>query len=250
MSDQTTLHRRLATRHLIGLTVLAGSLVAAAAAQAQSSARPPSGFYVRLDAGASISANTNGNVLNGTGFGQDFGTSAVVGAGFGYAFPWDNTPVRVRLDVTGSDRPSLDSSHSASSGPFTLGARTSINSAVLMGTAYADWATGSAFTPYLSGGLGVAINSLDTVRYSFNGVPAATEGGTTQTNFAWSVGFGVSYPLGGSLAIDAGYRYLDAGDVKSSGTIQVFGRPGTNQQAPVKSDLSAHELTLGLRYNF
>lgn len=250
MSDQTTLHRRLATRHLIGLTVLAGSLVAAAAAQAQSSARPPSGFYVRLDAGASISANTNGNVLNGTGFGQDFGTSAVVGAGFGYAFPWDNTPVRVRLDVTGSDRPSLDSSHSASSGSFTLGARTSINSAVLMGTAYADWATGGAFTPYLSGGLGVAINSLDTVRYSFNGVPAATEGGTTQNHLAWAVGIGTAYQVTDNLAVDIGYRYLDAGNVLTSGNIQVVNQSRPTRQPPVSSDLALHEITVGLRYNF
>lgn len=226
----------------LALPALAILTVAPAAAQ--------SGFYVRGDLGASISAGTGGNILNGDGFGNDFGTAVAISGGAGMYIPTPDWPFKLRADLTGGYRPGFSADHTGSLGGFTLTGHTNVDVATVLATVYADIPTGGPLTPYLGFGIGAAINSLDTVTYKFNGVPAATEGGTTQTNFAWSVGFGVSYPLGGSLAIDAGYRYLDAGDVKSSGTIQVFGRPGTNQQAPVKSDLSAHELTLGLRYNF
>ncbi len=222
----------------------------AAAGQAKAQTVPAAGYYVRADIGASISADAGGNILAGTGFGQDFGTSALIGAGIGYAMPAGAEPVRLRFDLTGSDRVSYDSTHSATTSAFTFTGKTSLNSAVAMGSVYADILTGTAFIPYVGFGLGIAMNSLDRVTYAFNGTQSASEGGTTLTNFAWSVGAGVAYQLTSAIAIDGGYRYLDAGRVATDGNVRLVATGLTTRQPPVRSDLHAHELTVGLRYSF
>ena len=219
---------------MLALLVVTFAATVISAAEAQTT--PMAGFYLRADAGASISAGTGGDILSGSGFGQDFGTSAIIGGGVGYALPvTPDMPVRFRFDVTGSDRVDYDSTHSASNSVVTLTAKTSLNSAVFLGSAYVDLPTGSAWTPYIGFGLGAAINDLDRVHYNANGANAGSEGGTTQTNFAWSIGAGVAYQLTSAIAIDGGYRYLDAGRVSTDGNVQVPVSAVTVRQPPVRS---------------
>jgi opacity protein-like surface antigen len=233
----------------VALLVLGLGALAPATAEAQIA--PMAGYYLRADAGASISAGASGDILSGSGFGQDFGTSAIIGGGIGYAMPVSpDMPVRFRFDLTGSDRIDYDANHSASNSVITLTGKTSLNSAVFLGSVYADIPTGSAFTPYLGVGIGMAINDLDQVHYVANGVAAGTEGGSTQTNFAWSIGAGVAWQVTNALAIDGGYRYLDAGRVSTNGAVQIPVSAITIHQPPVHSDLHAHELTIGVRWGF
>ena len=233
----------------LALFVIVAGTLAASAAEAQMA--PVDSWYFRAEAGASISDGAGGNILTGSGFGQDFGSSALIGLGAGYAFaPVTGAPIRFRLDLTGADRVSYDSTHSGTAGGLTLTGKTSLNTATLLGTAYADYLTGTAFTPYLGLGMGFALNSLDRVSYSFNGTPSASEGGKTQTNLAWSIGAGLAYQLTDAIAIDGGYRYLYAGRVSTDGNVRLLSPAATVRQAPVKSDLHAHELVLGLRYSF
>jgi opacity protein-like surface antigen len=232
---------------IIGMLALpAVAILAAAPAAAQQS-----GFYARGDIGGSFSTSTGGNILNGDGFGNDFGSSVTFSGGVGMYVPTPGWPFQLRVDLTGGYRPDLGGTHTGSAGGFTLTGHTNLDTATVLANIYADIPTGTAFTPYVGFGIGAAINSLDTIKYDFNGVPSATEAGTTQTNFAWTVGLGVSYAMSSNLLLDVGYHYLDAGDVKSSGVVQVFGRPAASAtQTPLKSDLSTHEVTIGLRYNF
>jgi outer membrane autotransporter protein len=108
---------------------------------------------------------------------------------------------------------------------------------------YYDFKTGTAFTPYVGAGLGVAwINQK--VSSTFRGWTAATDDvSKTTTNFAWNLGAGVGYALTDNVTVDLGYRYTNFGDGKkfssTDGTI--------NFQT---KDIQSHEALLGLRYQF
>jgi len=100
----------------------------------------------------------------------------------------------------------------------------------LMANAFLDIQTDTDLTPYVGGGLGLA--SLND-RISGQGSSVKVD----RWNFAWNVGGGVAWGLSESLALDLGYRYMDLGDTKN-----------TLSGAPVNLSLTAHELSLGLRF--
>ena len=106
------------------------------------------------------------------------------------------------------------------------------NQSVML-NAYYDINTGSKLTPYVGGGIGIA---------HLKG--SIKEDGLTEskskTNFAWQIGAGVSYALTDNVAIDAGYRYTDAGDVKITDEDGISG----------KFESKSHEFLLGARYAF
>ena len=64
------------------------------------------------------------------------------------------------------------------------------------------------------------------------------------SDFAWSLGAGVSYDITQSIAADFSYQYLDLGEAKT----------GMSQFAPLderfEGDLETHELKAGIRYSF
>lgn len=77
-----------------------------------------------------------------------------------------------------------------------------INSLSLMGNAFYDFDTGSEFTPYIGGGLGVAFMSSDISL--FGGSLIADE----DTVFAYQLGAGVGYEVSPTLTITADYRFF------------------------------------------
>ena len=90
----------------------------------------------------------------------------------------------------------------------------------LLGNGYYDFNTVplGPFVPYVKGGIGLAHNE---------------RGDDTSDDFAWDVGAGLSYPLAPQTALDIDYQYTDMGTP-----------PGTT------AGLQAHEIKLGLRYQF
>jgi opacity protein-like surface antigen len=235
-------------RRALGCATLAAALAASAstAARAADGALTP---YARLDAGIALSSSTGGDIFNGNGWGNDFGNSAVVDIGAGAAMPLGGVDVRGEFAI--GYLPSFTGNHSApnTAGTTILSTQTDVRTWTFMANGYVDIPTSSAFTPYLGAGLGVASNHLKPVTYAFNGTASATETGMTKTNFAWSLAAGVGYKLGSATTLDLGYRYLDAGDVASSGNITLVNGL-TSTQPPVKSKLKAHELTMGIRLSF
>jgi len=60
---------------------------------------------------------------------------------------------------------------------------------------------------------------------------------------AWNVQAGASYQITDNLLLDANYRYVDLGDVKSKKI------PAASRDGSVKfKDLQAHEVRVGFRY--
>ncbi|MBQ9236159.1 MAG: porin family protein [Alphaproteobacteria bacterium] len=102
------------------------------------------------------------------------------------------------------------------------------NSAFL--NAYYDIDTGTKFTPYIGGGLGVA-------RIKVSGTKSSDE-------FAWQLGAGVSYAATENISVDLGYRYIDYG----SHTINREVTARKTSKTDFESD--SNEFYLGVRYAF
>lgn len=106
----------------------------------------------------------------------------------------------------------------------------------VMPNGYYDFKNKSAFTPYVSLGLGNA--SIKTTAHNDGFSKSKTD-----NDFAWSVGLGVAYTINPNFSVDLGYRYLDAGKASVNNS-------GTNFQENIKAQISSNDVTLGLRYAF
>ena len=155
--------------------------------------------------------------------------------GFNLA-PVYNIPVRAELEYAYHDKADFDYSQ------FYSGYKLSTKVQTVMLNGYYDFKNKSAFTPYVSLGLGSA--SLKTTIHDGSGYSKTK----TNNDFAWSVGLGVAYAINPNFSVDLGYRYLDAGkasvnDTFTDGSTFIY-RDNT------KAKISSHDVTLGLRYAF
>jgi opacity protein-like surface antigen len=164
-------------------------------------------------------------------------TVGAFGANIGYNFKRLGAPIRAeveytyRTDFDYSPNPVFSNAGVASSLNSTL------NSHTVMVNAYYDIDTKTKFTPYVGGGLGVAINQTSST-LSVAGVSGSKD--NSQTNFAWSLGAGIGYALDSNWTAELGYRYIDLGKAVYGGSV-----------VSVTSDsVTAHEVTAGIRYQF
>jgi len=171
------------------------------------------GPYVKLDTGYSW----------GTGHGVD--ESWIIGGAAGWRF----TP-NLRADLSFDYRPDYNQQTTLGVGP---GAKTGLHNWTLMLNGYYDIPIESfPLVPYVGGGIGLARNSLHGVTVTVPGTGVASFTGNDKDQFAWQLSAGVSYNFTPNLALDVGYRYLDAGSTGIGGK------------------LHANELATSLRFNF
>ncbi|WP_131780950.1 outer membrane protein [Legionella gresilensis] len=77
------------------------------------------------------------------------------------------------------------------------------------------------FVPYVKGGVGVAYNKIKTLRnveIPFNGTELSYDTfihGDSETSFAWDAGVGADYFFTNNLSIGLGYRFVDAGELRT-----------------------------------
>ena len=117
---------------------------------------------------------------------------------------------------------------------FLGGIKTSANTFFV--NAYYDIRTGSALTPYLGFGLGMAFLDLKGYGYSFDELKSS------ETNFAWNVSIGAAYAIAGSpISIDFGYRFVSLGSAPPPTGYSWVGSGDT---------LYVHQMVLGMRYTF
>ncbi|UGI83886.1 outer membrane beta-barrel protein (plasmid) [Escherichia coli] len=117
---------------------------------------------------------------------------------------------------------------------------------------YYDFRNSSAFTPWVSVGLGYArihhkATYTDT-SWNKSGevsdISALHYSGYMINNFAWSIGAGVRYDITPDIALDLSYRYLDAGNPPCLTRMQKG--ININQRLTFKS----HDIMFGVTYNF
>ena len=119
-----------------------------------------------------------------------------------------------------------------------------IRSQRLMVNAYKDFPLNARFSLYGMAGLGLA--RLESSGWQGN--PGRQYISDTQSNLAYSVGFGVSYSPVQKLSIDLGWRYVDMGKAKSGANN--FANVRGLQDEQMRAKLTASEISLGLRYSF
>ena len=106
---------------------------------------------------------------------------------------------------------------------------------------------------YLEGGVGPSINTMSQLNGSINGSPSGTGPGGTQTQLAYQLGVGAQIDLSHrgfmGWSLDVGYRYRDLGNFSSASTFTPLGG-STISRPPLKTDVSSHNLTVGLGLHF
>jgi opacity protein-like surface antigen len=169
------------------------------------------------------------------------GDSYVVGAGIGYRFS-----AGVRGDLTLTYRG--DYGLSGSAGTSTA-FKSDITSTAVLVNAYYDLPAGT-LQPYLGAGVGYARNEMDPVVQRIGIGTFMTPGGRSN-NAVFALMAGVGIPVSGRIVLDVGYRYIDLGKIESgAGTASaVFqGFPTSFPYSGAKGKLTAHEVTVGLRF--
>lgn len=130
--------------------------------------------------------------------------------------------------------------------PFVDPMHTSIKSTTLMFNGYKDLGSFGGFTPYLGAGVGVSYNKMSEVYFTDNPYLVNRIEGASRLSMAWSLMAGVGYQVSDRAILDLGYRYMDYGKA-TSGRLD-----NTNSVNPAVrvSDITAHEVKIGLRYHF
>ncbi|HFV1760894.1 TPA: outer membrane protein, partial [Escherichia coli] len=211
---------------MFAVSVVAAACVFAANAGAEEG---KSGFYLTGKAGASVMSLSDQRFLSGDEEetskykgGDDHDTVFSGGIAAGYDFyPQFSIPVRTELEFYA--RGKADSKYNVDKDSWSGGywrddLKNEVSVNTLMLNAYYDFRNDSAFTPWISAGIGYArihqkttgISTWD-YEYGSSGRESLSRSGSAD-NFAWSLGAGVRYDVTPDIALDLSYRYLDAGD--------------------------------------
>jgi opacity protein-like surface antigen len=160
--------------------------------------------------------------------------SGVAWGGLGAGFKWN--AIRTDLTVDFAPAASYTGTNSASVGATSA----KIQSTNALFNLYYDIGTWARITPYIGAGVGSA--HLQVTNYQSTAVPPLTPiADHSLWNLAWAVMAGASYQFLPNLSVDAGYRYLNQGNLDiasdASGSLMLKG-------------LAAHEFRIGLRWMY
>ncbi|MDP2846934.1 MAG: TonB-dependent receptor [Humidesulfovibrio sp.] len=167
------------------------------------------------------------------------GLTGVVGAAVGLNFKGMGLPVRAEAEYAYHSQLSYDAAPTFVGAAIPTSLKSDADSQTLFFNAYYDFETGTAFTPYVGGGLGMAWNHTEATG-TVIATGASQDYRKTTDNFAWNLSAGCGYKLTDNWALNAGYRYLDLGKIAW----------GDGASSLASKNMTAHEVTMGLRYQF
>ena len=145
-----------------------------------------------------------------------YDTGWAIGAALGYNF--GNTRVEGEVAYQKADEDKAKDSFGS------WDATGDISALSFLVNGYYDFTNSSAFTPYLSAGLGFAKVKVTDIGYNAD-----------DTVFAYQVGAGVGYALNKNVTLDVKYRYFATSDAKFEYETREF---------------ASHNLLFGVRVNF
>lgn len=184
------------------------------------------GLYVSGNLGFAVASDsdlTDSNVP-GVTVNTEFDTGLVFGAALGYDFN------RFRVEGEISYQKNDVDKIGAQGVLFDPSGDTTALSFLVNG--YYDFINRSAFTPYISAGLGFAqieFNNLDISGVGFSG------SSDDDTVFAYQVGIGIGYSLSEKVTIDVKYRYFGTDDSEYDTT---------------EAEFASNNFLFGIRINF
>lgn len=196
-------------RLLLGTTLTVGLALAGGSAFAADLMAPPAGEAV-----VSTSGGGYISVFGGYGLASAYNAHSTV-AGTDFSAPLQAgyiIGVAVGAHVAPNVRLEGELSYSSRNLGTFPGASGSLSTLYLLANAWFDLDTGSAFTPYIGGGLGVA-----------DIMPNMAFGGNTFTTSAFApaaqLGVGVKFNVADNMSIDLGYRVKDVFNASLTGSV-------------------------------
>ncbi|MBS0934732.1 porin family protein [Providencia sp. JGM172] len=176
--------------------------------------------------------------------------------GIGYDF-YDQFSVPVRTEVEVGMRGKVSDTHNLnalSGSASNSGSSDMKNEATLttvMLNSYYDMKNQTAFTPYISFGLGLASTRYENTQRSefeiFGFKQSSNQSKSDRINkLAWSLGLGSRYAFNDNLSFDLGYRFTEAGKYK----ISMANALDKNATETSTINLASHDFMFGIAYRF
>lgn len=169
-------------------------------------------------------------------FFDDTGTS--FGVGIGRALPNFGAGVRGEIELSYSTA-DIENTNFSGNGPDQEPASGSVDTTRLFASLYKDFDTGSAITPYIGAGLGIASSDLN-IAYG----PGVTLNDTDR-NVTAQIVLGGSYDLTDQLALTTDLRFT-----RDFGVTSARLNPAGNLTGVVSDDIDTTSLNVGLRFSF
>lgn len=107
---------------------------------------------------------------------------------------------------------------------------------------------------YATGGLALTRLEVSNAFVDQNAFAPGTVGSgaskNAQTKAGWTIGGGVEWSLARNWTLDAEYLFVDFGSVATSAIVNAPAAPGANSAVITSSDLTAHNVRLGVNYRY
>jgi opacity protein-like surface antigen len=130
----------------------------------------------------------------------------VVPVGVAIGYNWRKHGISLRTEFEYLTRANFGyASTPVLASPAPIGLTSKIRIQTLFANVFYDFHNATLFTPFVGGGIGVAINKSTT---TLNSVDTFE---TLDTRFAWNIGAGVAVPITEILFLELSYRYTDLG---------------------------------------
>ncbi|SDR32949.1 outer membrane protein [Pseudovibrio sp. Tun.PSC04-5.I4] len=201
------------------------------------------GWYLRGDIGYKVYRDPKVFTQELSLYDEKLDGTGVVGAGVGYRF---NDFIRTDLTVDYEwDSDFFGKSACGGACSYAI-QRSKIDVWTILFNAYADLGNYNGFMPYLGAGVGVSYVNVHGGNFANPSTGHGKYPGGNKWNLSWALMAGVGYDINENWKIDAGYRYLDIGEVET----KKFDRGGGKMVSVKYEDLAAHEVRVGLRYEF
>jgi len=184
------------------------------------------GFYVSGNLGFAMASDSDltDSTVPGVTVNTEFDTGLTFGAALGYNFSRFRAEGEISYQKNDVDKISAQ-------GVFLDATGDAIALSFLI-NGYYDFKNNSAFTPYISAGLGFAqieFNNLNISGLGFSG------SGDEDTVFAYQIGIGVGYAVTEKVTIDVKYRYFSTEDSEYDTT---------------EAEFDSNNFLFGVRVNF
>ena len=176
--------------------------------------------------------------------------------GVGYDFyPQFSVPIRTELEVgmrgKVSDTHNLNALSNSASNSGSSDMENEATLTTVMLNSYYDMKNQTAFTPYISFGLGLASTRYENTQrseFEISGVKQSSNQSKSDriNKLAWSLGLGSRYAFNDNLSFDLGYRFTEAGKYK----ISMANTLDKNATETSTINLASHDFMLGIAYRF
>jgi outer membrane autotransporter protein len=191
-----------------------------------SSASSAEGFYVSGNIGFAMLSDSDitDSTTPGLTITMEYDTGLALGGALGYDFNRFRVEGEISYQTNDVDKISVLGIPFSASGD--------VSSLAFLINGYFDFVNDSAFTPYISAGLGYAKIEFNDLNVSGSGLSGASDDDSV---FAYQVGLGVGYAVTEKFTIDVKYRYFATEDPEFDTTT---------------AEVASHNFLFGVRFNF